>query len=86
MLGLRNGGALLFAVPAERARRNLTLKVSRDGGQTWRVSRSIDTGWAGYSDLADGGDGKSIFCFYERGAAGDERFRPARLTIVRIPL
>jgi sialidase-1 len=86
MLRLGGGKTLVFAVPAERARRNLTLRISRDGGRSWRVSRSISTGRAGYSDLAEGGDGQSILRFYERGALTEGRFRAARLTFVRIPL
>jgi hypothetical protein len=37
-----------------RARENLTLKLSRDGGATWPVQRVIEPGISGYSDLAEG--------------------------------
>ncbi|MEK7409524.1 MAG: sialidase family protein [Acidobacteriota bacterium] len=49
-----------------RDRRNLTVKLSNDEGATWSVSRALEPGPAGYSDLAVGRDG-TIFCFYERG-------------------
>ncbi len=52
-----------------RARENLTVKLSRDGGRTWPIARVIEPGIAGYSDLAEGPDG-TIFCLFEGGAAG----------------
>ena len=40
-------------IPGAKApRRNLTIKLSRDDGQTWPVSRSLEPDTAGYSDLA----------------------------------
>ncbi len=45
-------------------RRNLTLKLSADDGQTWPVQRVLDPGPSAYSDLAAGPDG-ALWCFYE---------------------
>jgi hypothetical protein len=42
---------------------------------------------SGYSDLAATPDGKSIYCFYERGTTTDERHNDvAALTLVRFNL
>lgn len=49
-----------------RRRKNLTARLSYDEGETWAVSKAIDIGDAGYSDLAIGPDG-TIYCLYERG-------------------
>ncbi|WP_309713301.1 sialidase family protein, partial [Pseudolysinimonas sp.] len=38
-------------------RENLTLRVSRDDGATWGEARVLDPGPAGYSALAEAGDG-----------------------------
>jgi sialidase-1 len=72
-----------------RDRRNLTIKLSRDAGATWPVSRVLEPGPSAYSDLAVLPDG-TIVCFYERGRPG--ALRPgsrrddwpyARLTLAR---
>jgi sialidase-1 len=60
-----------------RDRRNLTVKLSYDEGKTWPVSRLIEEGWSGYSDLAVAKDG-TIFCFYGRGGLNDDHFRTRR--------
>jgi sialidase-1 len=57
--------------PAGRERKNLTVKLSYDEGETWPEAKTIEPGPAAYSDLAVGRDG-SIYCFFERGA-GKER-------------
>lgn len=52
-------------VPAGRGkRRNLSIKLSRDDGKTWPVSKTLEPGNSAYSDLAvlPGGD---ILCLYE---------------------
>lgn len=55
-------------VPAVWApRRNLCIKLSRDDGKTWPVSRVLDPGGAGYSDLAVLPDGRML-CLYEAEA------------------
>lgn len=45
-------------------RKRLTVKLSRDDGQTWPVSKILEPGPAGYSDLAVLADG-TILCLYE---------------------
>lgn len=65
-----------------RDRQRLTVKLSYDEGETWPVSRVIEEGWSGYSDLAVAKDG-TILCFYERGGLNDDHFRSAALTVAR---
>jgi len=60
---------LLFSNPDSRAivktpRKNLTIKMSYDEGNTWPVRQVVDTSFAGYSDLAVGTDG-TVYCLYE---------------------
>ena len=77
--------ALVFANPDDpKLRRNLTIRLSKDNGQTWPVKRVLDTGWAGYSDLA--ARGREVVCLYERGAAGEDHFKTHALTLARFPL
>ncbi|MDA0710534.1 MAG: sialidase family protein [bacterium] len=60
---------LVFANPASISRENLTIRVSRDGGQTWSVGATLHAGPAAYSDLVIQMDGK-IGCLYECGEEG----------------
>jgi sialidase-1 len=57
-----------------RARKNLSVKLSRDNGRTWPVHRPLEPGPSMYSDLAVTKSG-TILCFYGRGTkpgfAGD---------------
>ena len=53
-----------------RDRKNLTVKLSYDEGKTWAVSKVLDAGWSGYSDIGVTKDG-TILCFYGRGDAKD---------------
>lgn len=48
-------------------RKNLTIRLSYDEGRTWPVSRVMEPGFAGYSDITVAPDG-TMFCFYENGA------------------
>lgn len=69
---------LAFSNPDSRdipkhPRRNLTLKISPDEGQSWPVSMVINKGAAGYSDLAVENNGKKtgfIYCLYETNTVG----------------
>ncbi|MBM3815081.1 MAG: exo-alpha-sialidase [Acidimicrobiia bacterium] len=70
---------------ARRDRKNVSVQLSRDGGKTWPVRRSIEPGWSGYSDLAVGPDGR-IYCFYEHGDPAASRFRPVVLKVARFDL
>jgi sialidase-1 len=62
--GVKNG--LLFSNPASTKRENLTVKLSRDGGQTWPAAAVLHPGPAAYSCLAvlPGG---AVGCLYECG-------------------
>ena len=51
-------------------RQNLTVKLSRDDGKTWPVSRVLEPGPSAYSDLAVLKDG-TILCFFEAGSSID---------------
>jgi sialidase-1 len=67
-------------------RKNLTVKLSYDEGRTWPVSRVLEPGTSGYSDLAVGPDG-TIYCLYERGSTdGKDHFATAALTLARFNL
>lgn len=66
-----------------RDRRNVTLRISADDGQTWKKSRVIDAGPSGYSDLAVTADGE-LLCLYERGAVGKENYYPPALVLLRL--
>jgi sialidase-1 len=62
---------LLFSNPhttqrPNRYRRNVSIKLSRDGGETWPVHRVLEPGPSAYSDLAVLPDG-TVLCFYESG-------------------
>lgn len=65
-----------------RDRKNLTIRLSEDDGQTWPVSKALVPGESGYSDLAAGDDG-TIYCFYEEGRAGKVPFNPRVLLLSR---
>jgi len=80
---LERGGAAEPGTPHDR--KNLAIKLSYDEGETWPVSRVLEPGFAGYSDLAAGRDGW-IYCFFERGGLGDNHFRSAYLTLARFNL
>lgn len=47
-------------------RRNLTVKLSCDGGRSWPIRRTVEPGPSAYSSLADLGGGKFAL-LYERG-------------------
>lgn len=59
-------GRLLFSNPASPRRRDLTVRVSRDDGKTWLVSKTLREGPGAYSCLTVLPD-KSIGCLYECG-------------------
>lgn len=56
---------MLFSNPASKSREKMTVRLSRDDGRTWPVSRTIYPGSAAYSSLVELGDG-SIGLLYER--------------------
>ncbi len=68
---------------AGRDRKNVTLQISRDEGQTWKKAAVIEPGYSGYSDVAVNAQGE-VFVLYERGASGVNHFQPAALTFVAL--
>lgn len=72
----------LFSNPPGPKRRELTLRLSTDEGQTWPVSRILDPGPSEYSCLALLPDG-ALGCLYERNPG--PTYKP-EVTFVRIPL
>jgi sialidase-1 len=65
-LGKKRRGLLLFLNPAGSKRANMTLKASKDDGQTWETVQALHAGPAAYSSLAVLKNG-SIACLYEAG-------------------
>lgn len=71
-----------------RDRRNLTIRLSNDDGQSWPIRRTLEPGYSAYSDLAVLPDG-AILCLYERGRETDGQKKPtsyAYLTLARFDL
>ncbi|MBN1346755.1 MAG: exo-alpha-sialidase [Phycisphaerae bacterium] len=60
---------LLFSNPADKKRRNMTVRLSYDEGKTWPVAKVVHPGPAAYSSIAILPDGK-IGLFYECGKKG----------------
>lgn len=64
-------------IPAGRGkRRNLSIKLSPDDGQSWPVSKTLESGNSAYSDLAVLPDG-TVLCLYE----GDNKIVCARFNL-----
>lgn len=60
---------LLFTNPDSKdipkhPRKNLTVKLSYDQGESWPVKKVIEPGPSGYSDVAVGSDG-TVYCLFE---------------------
>ncbi len=71
-----------------RHRTNLTIRMSYDEGLTWPVSKVIDPGIAGYSDLAVTPDG-IIHCLYEGGSiagTGGNQYKNTHMSVVSFDL
>ena len=66
-----------------RDRRNLSIKISRDEGQTWPVNKLLEDGPSMYSDIAVT-QGGTILCFYGRGTKPG--FAGAVITLARFNL
>ncbi|WP_254510592.1 sialidase family protein [Anatilimnocola floriformis] len=67
-----------------RDRKNLSLKLSYDEGETWPISKTLEAGSSAYSDLAVSADG-SLLCFYERTKIDEAtKKRTAFLTVARV--
>jgi sialidase-1 len=78
---------ILFANPhnTESRRKNLTIQLSYDEGQTWPVAKVLEAGLSGYSDMAVTPDG-TIFCFYSRGDMSGDAFMGGTLCIAKFNL
>lgn len=64
-------------IPAGRGKRqNLSIKLSRDDGRTWPISKPLETGPSAYSDLAVIPNG-DVLCLYE----GDKKIVCARFNL-----
>ncbi len=66
-----------------RDRKNVSVKISRDEGQTWPVNKLLENGPSMYSDIAVTHNG-TILCFYGRGTKPG--FAGAGLTLARFNL
>lgn len=65
---------LLFANPDSRnipkhPRKNLTVKLSYDEGESWPVQKVLNVGPSGYSDMAVGPD--AVYCLFETNKESD---------------
>jgi sialidase-1 len=75
---------LLFSNPdTPRGRRNVSVRISEDEGETWRIARSIEQGYSAYSDINVTPTG-TILCFYGRSEKAN--FAGDRLTIARFSI
>lgn len=69
-----------------RDRKNVSVKLSYDESATWPVSKAIEPGFSGYSDLAVAKDG-TILLFYERGSTdGKNIYKTGLLSVARFNL
>jgi sialidase-1 len=66
-------------------RENLTVRLSWDEGRSWPISRVLEPGIGGYSDLAVGRDGM-IYCLYEAGLPNGAVGRTTHLALARFDL
>jgi len=75
------GKWMLFSNPASTKRENMTLRLSKDDGLTWPISKVLHAGPAAYSALAVLPDG-DILCLYEKGTQNPyEKISLIRMTI-----
>lgn len=58
--------SLLFSNPASTSRERMTVRLSKDGGETWPLSCVLHEGSSAYSSLVMLPDGRAA-CLYERG-------------------
>lgn len=68
-----------------RDRKNISVRLSYDEGQTWPVTKALEPGPSGYSDLAVARDG-TILCLYESGSKEKPNSYSAQLTLARFNL
>ena len=76
------GNILLFSNPAhEQERRNMTVRLSEDGGATWPAAKVLHAGPSAYSCLTVLADGQ-VACLYEAGEGGPYE----SIVLARFPL
>ena len=81
---LEKAGAKTPPAPGtNRDRKNVTVRLSDDGGKTWTAKRTVESGFSAYSDLAVLKDG-TVLLVYERAAETGANY--GRLTLARFPL
>jgi sialidase-1 len=68
-----------------RDRKNLTIKMSYDECKTWPISKALEPGISGYSDLAVGPDA-SIYCCHERDGVNGVMWDTKYITVARLDL
>ncbi|MBS1811488.1 MAG: exo-alpha-sialidase [Acidobacteria bacterium] len=68
-----------------RDRKNISVRLSYDEGQTWPVTKVLEPGPSAYSDLAVTKDG-TILCLYENGFKDRRNTYSAQLTLARFNL
>jgi len=66
-----------------RARKNISIKLSRDDGHTWPLNKLLEDGPSAYSDLAVTKEG-TILCFY--GAGSKLSFNGSAMRLARFNL
>jgi sialidase-1 len=82
LIRIADRDVLLFSNPASTRRERMTVKLSRDGGQTWPVARVLHSGPSAYSCLAALPGAGTIGCLYEQGEKSPyERITFARFTL-----
>jgi sialidase-1 len=69
-----------------RDRKNVSVKISYDEGQTWPVTKALEPAYSGYSDVAVLPDG-TILCLYESGSVdGKNHYLTRALVLARFNL
>ncbi len=68
-------------------RQNVSIKLSYNEGASWSVTKVLEPGHSGYTDLAVGPDG-TVYCVYERGTASEKAgaMDPEAVTVARFNL
>lgn len=79
IIAKQNGSDMKWS---DDARRNLTIRLSEDGGYTWRYSSLLEP-YGGYSDLAVSPDKQTIYCVYENGWIDGQCIFTKRISIAR---
>ena len=79
-----NENILLFSNPADVAdRKNMTLRISNDDGNTWLKSIRLNDGFAAYSDLANYPN-KRAAILYEAGYTPADRYQGISFETINI--